>query len=109
MKRMILIAAVCCVIIPVNGQQAGKHSNPQQKHPNNSQSPKNETIDVDTVNINKLNVAQQTGPSDKSEEDANKPPSYFRRLIAPENLPNLALSAIGVVGIIVAICTLKII
>jgi hypothetical protein len=106
MKRLIMLAAICCVVVPVNGQQPGKHPNSQQKSPSTLQPPKSKTIDIDTVNINKLNVQQQTSPADNSEKDAKKPPSYLRRLIAPENLPNLILSAVGIAGIIVAVCTL---
>jgi hypothetical protein len=39
----------------------------------------------------------------------NEPKSYLCRLLSPENLPNVGLFFAGVAGIIVAICTLKVI
>jgi len=104
---MLMLAAVCCVVIPVNGQKAGEKNNTQQQSSAKPQTPKNDTINVDTVNINKLNVTEQTNPPDKSDKNANKSPSYFRRLIAPENLPNLILCFAGTAGVIAAIYTLR--
>jgi len=40
---------------------------------------------------------------------ANEPPSYISRLLSPENLPNIALVVVGILGIITAVCTLIII
>src|ERR1017187_6166475 len=46
----------------------------------------------------------QISPNDTT---TNNPKSYLSRLFSPENLPNIALFVAGVVGIIVAICTLR--
>lgn len=107
MRYALLVAAICCVIIPVNGQQGTTKSNANQKSSAKTQTPANSTIDVDTVNVNKLNVTQQANAPDKAGQNANKSPSYLRRLIAPESLPNLILCIVGIAGVIVAICTVK--
>src|SRR5579863_6153704 len=107
MRRVFLWAAICSIVVPINGQKSTTESPKHQQTTANPQAPKNETIDVDTVNIGKLNIAQQTNPPGKPDKDANKPPSYFQRLFAPENLPNLILCFVGTAGVIAAICTLK--
>src|SRR5712692_8468537 len=105
--RYALLIAVCCVVIPVNGQKAGEKTNTQQQSSAATQPPKNCTINVDTVNVNKLNVTQQADSARKPDKNANKPPSYFCRLVAPENLPTLILCIVGIAGVILAICTLR--
>ena len=82
MRCVLLVAATCCVVIPVNGQKPDAN----QKPPAQTQGP-NSTISVDTAN---------TGQ-----------PSYIRRLIAPENLPNLVLCLVGIAGVAVAIRTIN--
>src|SRR5579862_4293549 len=102
-----LIAAICCVVITIYGQKAATKAAKNQQDSANSQPPKNPAINVDTVNVNTLNVAKQENAPDKAAQNTNKPPSYFRRLVAPENLPNLILCIIGAAGVIAAISTLR--
>jgi hypothetical protein len=109
MRYMLLIAASCCVIVPINGQQTRTKSGEDQKGNRTAQAPTNDAISVDTVNINKLNIAEQTNPFRKANQNANKPPTYFRRLVAPENLPNFILCFVGAAGVVAAICTLRIV
>src|SRR5215471_15434734 len=101
-----LLAAVCCIVIPINGQTARKNADAHQKHGDNAQPPKVDTVNVNTVNVTKFNVPQQPEPARRADNDSKEPPSYFHRLIAPENLPNLILSVVGIAGIIVAVRTL---
>lgn len=107
MRYALLVAAICCVVIPVNGQKTTAKPNANQKASAKTQAPANSTINVDTVNVKKLNLTQQTNTSDKTEQNVNKSPSYFRRLIAPESLPNLILCIVGIAGVFVAVCTVK--
>src|ERR1700693_3656543 len=93
---------MCFVAVPVNGQDTGDRATVQQKSPTNIQDPTKETPNVETANV--LEQQDSTRVSDK---DRNKPPSYFRRLIAPENLPNLILCIVGIIGIIAAVSTLR--
>jgi hypothetical protein len=37
------------------------------------------------------------------------PDTYLRALVSPNNLPNVVLAGVGIVGIVVAVCTLRII
>lgn len=108
----VFFAAVCCVIVPINGQTTGKDSTAHQKPSNSAQAQQQsmlppQTVNIDTVNVNKINVPQQTEPTEKPDDNRKESPSYFSRLVAPENLPNLILCAIGVAGIIAAYFTLR--
>lgn len=107
MRYALLVATICCILVPVNGQKATAKPNTNQQAPAKAQAPANKPINIDTVNVDKLNIAEQPNAPNKADGNANKPPSYLRRLIAPENLPNLVLCIIGIAGVIAAICTLR--
>jgi hypothetical protein len=102
-----LVASVCCIVIPINGQHSSTNAKASKAKPANSQSPKVDAVNVDTVNVMKLNVPQETETAGKSDNNGKESKSYFSRLIAPENLPNLLLCAVGVAGVFVALRTLK--
>jgi len=105
MRYALLVAAVCCAIIPINGQKTAPKTNSQQQNSNDTRTPESNTTTIGTVNVDKLNVAKQTDSSDKTSQNANQSPSYFDRLITPETLPNLILCLVGIAGVIAAICT----
>jgi hypothetical protein len=115
MKLLVLamfFASIYCVVIPIYGQTTSKYSATHQKPSNGTQAPQQptpppQTINVDTVNVNKINVPQQTQPSGKPDDNRKESPSYFRRLIAPENVANFGLCIIGIIGIVTAICCLR--
>jgi len=106
MRNVVLIAAVCCVVIPVYGQKAATKTDKRQQAAADPKPQKNEVIKVDTVNVNKLNVDKQEDSLGKGNQNINRPPPYVRRLFAAENLPNLILCVIGIAGVIAAIYTL---
>jgi hypothetical protein len=54
-------------------------------------------------------VVQQEAAATQGDGSQNAPKSYFARLIAPENLPNVVLCFVGIGGILVAVFTLRII
>jgi flagellar basal body-associated protein FliL len=105
MRHFLLIAVVCCVVIPVYGQKPATKPAEHQQPSTDAQPPRTQTVNVDTVNVNTLNVVKQANAPDKANQNANKPPSYFCRLIAPENLPTLILCVIGAAGVGAAIVT----
>jgi hypothetical protein len=111
---MPVIFAACWFVIPVNGQSAGKNTETHQTSAGNAQHQQSQsalpnTINIDTVNVEKLNPPKEANPSGQSNENGNKPQCYLSRLIAPETLPNVVLSIIGIAGVFVAISTLRII
>ena len=59
---------------------------------------------VPPIEVNEVN---RQAPQQQGNGATTNTPSYFSRLFSPENLPSLGLFAIGAVGVIVAICTLK--
>jgi hypothetical protein len=103
----IFLASVCCFVIPINGQTTSKNPDTDKKHSRNAEQPKIDTVNVDTVNVVKLNEPQQTEPQRKADDNSKESPSYFRRLIAPESLPNLILCVVGIAGVIAAVWTLR--
>lgn len=50
-----------------------------------------------------INRQTSPGPENRHEEHFQ---TYFSRLFAAENLPNIILALVGIAGIVVAICTL---
>src|SRR5579872_4656150 len=88
---MLTVLAVYCVIIPIYWQTASKNSATHQRQAKSAQTPQQptptpQTINVDTVNVNKFNVPQQTESAGKPDDNRKESPSYFYRLISPENL-----------------------
>jgi hypothetical protein len=84
-----LLTAVCCVVVPIYGQEKGTQPATDKQ---TTQAP---------TSIGQ-NTAQAEGDKAKAE-----PQGYFSRLFSPENLPNIGLLIAGVIGIIVAVYTLK--
>lgn len=89
-----LLAAVCFVIAPIYGQERSTKPTADEQ--------------------NAKNIARQTSAlvgHDAAQAEGNKAQegsrSYFCRLFSPENLPNVGLFIAGVMGIIIAISTLK--
>src|SRR5713226_8543991 len=54
-----------------------------------------------------VNAVDQQATNQKENGSKESPKSYLSRLFSPENLPNVGLFFAGVVGIIVAIRTLR--
>lgn len=109
---MVVALAVCCVVVPIKGQTSGKDSDTHGQPGANAQTPKRKdsppsAVNIDTVNVDKLNVPQQPDTVGKSDKDDQQPPSYFSRLIAPETLPNTILCVVGLAGVAAAFYTLR--
>ncbi|MCU1268979.1 MAG: hypothetical protein JWN74_273 [Acidobacteriaceae bacterium] len=98
MKLSVLLFALTCLLI-VNGQEKGSKTKP---HQNNSQLDK--TSVTPTIGVN---AVDQKAPARQEKPAAEHPNGYLSRLLSPENLPNVGLFVIGVIGILVAISTLK--
>ena len=105
MRYTLLITTICCVAILVNGQRSLAESNGNRETTNRTQVPTYAANNTDTGTVNKL--PEQGYASDKAPQQPDKSASYFDRLIAPENLPNLILCVVGAAGVIAAICTLR--
>src|SRR5579863_6937102 len=88
------LAAVCCVIVPIYGQEKDSESTA------NKQGTENAASQLSTS-------AKENAPQSNSNDAQEQPQGYFHRLLSPENLPNIGLFVAGVIGIIVAIRTVK--
>lgn len=123
MKCSILLLAICCFVIPTNGQTAGKNANADKKHSDNSQALKSEyspditprrtqavtpivTAARATPSIDEFCKPEQDAAQRKGGNNGNKPPFDFHKLVTEEALPNTILCAVGILGIIAAFFTL---
>jgi hypothetical protein len=96
-----ILAIGFALILPIHGQQKGGASPSDKAHatkPTNALSP----YDPSTVNV----INQQTS-NQNSDSTSEHPKSYLARLLSPENLPNVLLFVPAVIGIVVAVCTLR--
>lgn len=110
MKHLALTAAI--VVLGLFQQPTKAPEGTHGQHSADTQAPKGKnsapsTVNVDTVNVSKLNVPQQPEFAGKTEKNSEKPPSYFCRLVAPETLPNTILCIIGIAGVFAAFYTLR--
>lgn len=108
MKSLIAILAITIVVQVVNGQH---ESTPPPRNTNKSSelkqpAPKSQPTPSPAANVNVIN---QQAPAPQENRAKEHPQSYFARLLAPENLPNIILCFVGVGGILIAICTLRVI
>jgi hypothetical protein len=90
--KYLLIAII--FILPINGQKESTQPNGQQSHSGNIVKPSPSPI-------------TQNKPPDNRDGASNDPKGYFSRLLSPENLPSVGLFIAGIIGILVAIKTLR--
>lgn len=90
-------------VIVVQGEAASGQSTSNAAHTQTAKKPETQAAPTITNAVNQeASASQQNG--------GNRPPqSYLSRLFSPENLPNIFLGVIGFVGIVIAICTLRVI
>jgi hypothetical protein len=100
-------ASLCCIVIPIYGQASRENSKANKTKPANSQPLKIGSVDVDTVNVTKLNTQQQEKPTGKPDNDKQEAKSYVSRLVSAEALPNTLLCLIAFGALIAAVVTLR--
>src|SRR6266849_5005317 len=102
--KYLLALAFLAALLPV-GQEKSPQPAPNKnraidkKQPGPQSSPSSPPIETNVINRQTFNQ--------KENGAKNNPQSYLSRLFAPENLPNIGLFFAGIVGIGVAIWTLK--
>jgi hypothetical protein len=100
---MAVYAIVFLFAIVVQGEARSGQSASNTAHAQTAKKP--ETQAAPAI----INAANQEAPAHQ-QTGANCPPqSYLSRLFSPENLPNIFLGVVGVAGIVIAICTLRVI
>jgi hypothetical protein len=99
--KIAIVLLFLATVLPIYGQEKhpqpsgnGDHATEPNKH---SKAPSTETV----------NVINQQAPPVEEKGTKEHPQGYFSRLLAPENLPNIALFLVGVAGIGIAIRTLR--
>jgi hypothetical protein len=99
-KSVLAIVVLLTIGLPVYRQQERGNPSTNQNDGKPAQPPPPPTAGVATC------VIKQDGTTIECYYPQANPRSYLSRLGSPENFPNLALAAIGLLGIVVAICTL---
>jgi hypothetical protein len=95
MRSCSLVIALMVLSLPIYGQKATGEERSDHKDTKNQQNPTPVTGDVNQPATN----SQKDGHSDQSSD-------YLNALISPNNIPNVALALVGIVGIAAALCTL---
>jgi hypothetical protein len=98
--RIALMAVVLAALM-VYGQQ----SKPQSA--THTQSPAEAVQEPSSAAAPSVVVKNQNTSQRQEEKHPAEPLSYLHELLLPQNLPALALVAVGIAGIWVAVCTLK--
>lgn len=99
MKYLIAIA-LFAVIIPVHGQEKRPQASPNRYAP---AQPKQTAPQTPST----VNVINQQAPKEEQNGTKRHSEGYLSRLFAPENLPNIGLFLAAILGIGVAIRTLR--
>jgi hypothetical protein len=94
------------VVLPVYGKEKAPQANSHQEGPSNTR-PK-EASGAQAPPLPRVNVVNQKTAYQEGNAAKNNSKNYLSRLFSPENLPSVGLFIAGVLGIIVAIATLKI-
>jgi|ERR1019366_4815146 hypothetical protein len=103
MLNRLAILALLLAGLPIYGSTEGPKPSTDQK--------KTQTIKQkfpDSLPASIVNSVSQQAPSKQGDGAEDHPKGYFYRLFSPENLPNICLFVAGVVGIFVALRTLKV-
>lgn len=96
-----LVVAVILVSAVIQGEQSGGEPNKQQgdSHEPVANSPSQTFVWIEEQKPEK--------PAQNSNGSKNESDSYFHVLFSAQNLPQLILALVGIIGIAVAVCTLK--
>jgi hypothetical protein len=100
MRRILAIAVFLTIVLPIYGQEKGSHPESNQDHSSNADKtpPSPRTAKC---------VVKENGTAIECDWAEAEPESYFKRLLSPENAPNIGLFFVGLGGVIAAICTVK--
>jgi hypothetical protein len=103
MLKRLAFAVFFAIVLPISGQQQGPKSSANQTNGNGAAKPALPPSRMVTCEVKK------EGARIECQWSESVPDGYLKRLFSPENTPNIALFFVGVGGIMVAICSLKII
>ena len=98
-----VFALVVAFVVVVQGEAARSQPVPNAAHAQRLQKPEPQS------SLNVVNTVEQHAPAQQQDGAERKTKSYLTRLFAPENLPNILLFLVGLTGIGIAICTLRVI
>lgn len=100
LKRLAFVVFLA-IVLPISGQQQSPEPNGNQKNTQSTPQPSLEPARVVTCEV------KQGGTAIECQWPESVPERYFHVLISANNLPNLLLFLLGILGIGVAIATLR--
>jgi hypothetical protein len=100
--RWLIVAAISASFM-VYGQEPKAHSNADKRNT------ASDSDHADKASSGTVIVVNQQTPHGQENDHTAKSPGYFHELLLPQNVPNVALAIVGFIGILIAICTLRII
>lgn len=105
--RLQFAIVILATVLPIYGQEKSPQSAPNKNYANDVKKREPQTAPASPTP--QVNVINQQASAAQEYGAKNHADSYLRRLFSPENLPSIGLLIAGIAGIVVAICTLKII
>ena len=103
--RGVILAVVVAIILPVHWQKETAKPNKQGNENTSKDKPK-EISPATSIPNQVPNQVNQTTTNTEINEPVDESKGYLKRLLGPENLPNIGLLYAGVMGIIIGILTL---
>lgn len=100
MRRSLAVVIFLAFVLPVNGQEKGSQPAGDKGHAEATEKP---LLPSRTATCK----IKEDGTSIECNWAEAVPEGYFKRLLSPENAPNIGLVVVGFLGIIAAICTLR--
>jgi hypothetical protein len=102
-----LILTISLIVAPVHivyGQEKSTQSDPHRDSAKDTKKTAPQTKPSSSASVNVINQQASSAQENRPEE---KSQGYFSRLFTPENLPNIGLVIVGIIGILVAVRTLR--
>lgn len=97
--RWLAIVALLAIALPVKGQNESGKTDAQAKYPEN--------IELSRASPRPTGVVNQQAPSGNKNRSSAESDGYLHHLLLPETLAAIVLGIVGIVGICVAIKSLK--
>jgi hypothetical protein len=91
-----LVCAILALALPIKGQDKSTKPNAQRQHADSIEQPNSSII-----------VVNKQAPTGDKNEASTKSDDYLRHLLLPETLANVILGIVGIVGICIAIKSVK--
>jgi hypothetical protein len=104
LKGLAIFGLVLAFALPVQGLGTSSDADHNQAEGTHSKQPQADPAPPPPSVV--TCAVKQDASSQQANGAKGQPPSYLSRLFSPENLPNICLAIVGIVGIVIGVCTL---